>query len=144
MITIIRVKHWDHQIYKALEASYQMGLSSINQSLPNIAIEIIYSSKQLEFRPPLEQIRQMYYHEMKKFIAMPNTFEGLGNASVYKKMGQKNVNTTIFIILSPSLLSLSSSSSSLSSLLSSLSSSLSSLSSSLSSLSSLLSLLLSS
>jgi hypothetical protein len=76
-----------------------MGLSSINESLPNISIEIIYANKQLEFKPPLEQIRQMYYHEMKKFIAMPNSFEGLGNANVYKKMGQNNVIIILLIII---------------------------------------------
>ena len=82
--------HWDHQVYKALESSYQMGLESLNENLSEIKVELIFSNKKLEFKPPLEQIRQSYYSEMKKFVAMPNTFEGFGNASVYKKMGPRN------------------------------------------------------
>ena len=82
--------HWDHQVYKALEASYQMGLESLNENLSEIKVELIFLNKKIEFKPPLEQIRQSYYAEMKKFVAMPNSFEGFGNASVYKSMGSSN------------------------------------------------------
>lgn len=34
--------HWDHQLYKALEHQYQMGLESLNENLPEINIELIY------------------------------------------------------------------------------------------------------
>ena len=34
--------HWDHQLYKALEHQYQMGLESLNENLPEIKIELIY------------------------------------------------------------------------------------------------------
>jgi dynein heavy chain 2 len=82
--------HWDHQVYKALEASYQMGLESLNENLSEIKVELVFVNKKLEFKPPLEQIRQSYYSEMKKFLAMPNSFEGFGNATVYKRMGPRN------------------------------------------------------
>jgi dynein heavy chain 2, cytosolic len=82
--------HWDNQIYKALECTYQMGLESLNENLSEIKVDLVFSNKRLEFKPPLEQIRQSYYSEMKKFIAMPNSFEGFGNASVYKRMGPCN------------------------------------------------------
>ena len=82
--------HWDHQIYKALESSYQMGLESLNENLSEIKVELIFANKKLEFKPPLEQIRQSYYSEMKKFVAMPNSFEGFGNTEVYRKMGPSN------------------------------------------------------
>jgi dynein heavy chain 2 len=84
------ILHWDHQIYKALEASYQMGLESLNENLPDIKIELIFQNKRLEFKPPMESIRQSYYNEMRKFVAMPSTFEGFGNSVVYKRMGAKN------------------------------------------------------
>ena len=32
------VLHWDHQMYKALESSYQMGLESLNENLPEIKV----------------------------------------------------------------------------------------------------------
>lgn len=84
------VLHWDHQIYKALEASYQMGLECINESIPDIKIELIFANRVLDFKPPLEQIRQSYYRELKKFVNIPYTFEGFGNAHIYKKMGPRN------------------------------------------------------
>jgi dynein heavy chain 2 len=68
--------HWDHQVYKAIEASYQLGLESLNENLSEIKVELVFLNKKLEFKPPLEQIRQSYYSEMKKFVAMPNSFEG--------------------------------------------------------------------
>jgi dynein heavy chain 2 len=84
------VLHWDHQVYKALEASYQMGLECINESIPDIKIELVFTNKVLDFKPPLEQIRQSYYRELKKFVNIPYTFEGFGNAHIYKKMGPRN------------------------------------------------------
>lgn len=78
--------HWDHQIYKALEASYKMGLESLSENLPELKIEIVFVNRNLEFKPPIEQIRQSYYHEMKKFIGIPNSFEGFGNVHIYRKM----------------------------------------------------------
>jgi dynein heavy chain 2 len=84
------ILHWDHQIYKALEASYQMGLESLNENLPEMKIELVFANKRVEFKPPMEQLRQNYYSEMRKFVAMPNSFEGFGNAVVYRKMGVRN------------------------------------------------------
>ncbi len=34
--------HWDHQLYKALEHQYQLGLEALNENLPEIKIELIY------------------------------------------------------------------------------------------------------
>lgn len=34
--------HWDHQIYKALEHQYQLGLEALNQHMPEIKVDIIY------------------------------------------------------------------------------------------------------
>lgn len=84
------VLHWDHQIYKALEASYQMGLESLNESIAEMKVEIVVVNKAIDFKPPLEQIRQSYYRELKKFINIPYAFEGFGNAQIYKKMGPRN------------------------------------------------------
>lgn len=84
------ILHWDHQMYKALETSYQMGLECVNESLPEIKIELVFANKSLDFKPPLEQIRQSYYKELKKFVNIPYTFEGFGNSQIYKKMGARN------------------------------------------------------
>ncbi|CAM9134653.1 unnamed protein product [Chrysoparadoxa australica] len=84
------VLHWDHQIYKALEAGYQMGLESLNQNLPEIKAELVFSQRTLQFKPPIEDLRSQYYREMKKFVSMPNVFEGLGNSNVYREMPSRN------------------------------------------------------
>jgi dynein heavy chain 2 len=84
------ILHWDHQMYKAVETSYQMGLECVNESLPEIKIELVFANKALDFKPPLEQIRQSYYKELKKFVNIPYTFEGFGNHQIYKKMGARN------------------------------------------------------
>ena len=34
--------HWDHQMYKALEHQYQLGLEALNQNLPEIKVELVY------------------------------------------------------------------------------------------------------
>lgn len=93
------VLHWDHQMYKALEASYQMGLESLNENLPEIKVELVFVNKRLEFKPPMEQIRQSYYHEMRKFVAMPNAFEGFGNTVVYRRMGARNSKRLIQVFI---------------------------------------------
>ena len=34
--------HWDHQLYKALEHQYQLGLEALSEKLPEIKVEMIY------------------------------------------------------------------------------------------------------
>ena len=34
--------HWDHQLYKALEYQYMMGLEALNENLPEIRIDLTY------------------------------------------------------------------------------------------------------
>lgn len=36
--------HWDHQLYKALEHQYQLGLEALSQHLPEIKVEMIFRS----------------------------------------------------------------------------------------------------
>ncbi len=87
------IHHWDQQIYKTLESTYQMGLESLNENLPEIKIDMIFLNKNLDLKPTLAQVRQNYYHEMKKFVAMPNAFDGfVGDKDVYKRMGPRNSN----------------------------------------------------
>ena len=73
--------HWDHQLYKALEASYQMGLESLNENIETIHVDVAFSRRRLRFKPAMEELRTKYYREIKVFIARPCAFEGLtGNA----------------------------------------------------------------
>lgn len=87
--------HWDHQVYKALESSYRMGLESLNENLPEIKCELIFTSRSVSFRPPVEELRSSYYREMKKFIGIPNLFSGFGNKDVYSTMADRNAKSLI-------------------------------------------------
>ncbi|XP_066286377.1 cytoplasmic dynein 2 heavy chain 1-like isoform X1 [Branchiostoma lanceolatum] len=69
--------HWDRQLYKALEHQYQMGLEALSENLSEIKVELVFRQQQLQFRPPLEEIRAKYYRELKKFICIPNHFKGV-------------------------------------------------------------------
>lgn len=37
-------QHWNHQLYKALEHQYQMGLEALNKNLPEIHIDLTFRS----------------------------------------------------------------------------------------------------
>ncbi|CAI9593489.1 unnamed protein product, partial [Staurois parvus] len=50
-------QHWDHQLYKALEHQYQMGLEALNENLPEITIDLTFKQGRLQFKPPYEEIR---------------------------------------------------------------------------------------
>ena len=76
--------HWDHQIYKSLEYQYKLGLESLNESLTEFNVELIYKHQQLQFRPPFEEIRAKYYGIIRKFIKFPSTFNGVGDSDIFK------------------------------------------------------------
>jgi hypothetical protein len=45
----------------------------------------------------MPQVRMLYYREMKKFIAIPTAFEGLGNAAVYRRMTARNATALLHV-----------------------------------------------
>ncbi|PNF38602.1 hypothetical protein B7P43_G03949, partial [Cryptotermes secundus] len=73
--------HWDHQLYKALEHQYQIGLEALNEHLPEIKVELVYRQQKLQFRPPMEEIRMKYYGQLKRFLAVPNNFRGVSETN---------------------------------------------------------------
>ncbi|XP_051482944.1 cytoplasmic dynein 2 heavy chain 1 isoform X1 [Apus apus] len=88
-------QHWNHQLYKALEHQYQMGLEALNENLPEISIDLTFKQGQLQFRPPFEEVRARYYREMKRFISIPNQFRGVSEAeeeSIFTVMTERNAN----------------------------------------------------
>ncbi|TPX62627.1 hypothetical protein PhCBS80983_g00247 [Powellomyces hirtus] len=82
--------HWDYQIYKALEHQYQIGLESLNESLPEIKIDLVFKQQKLQLRPPFEEVRAKYYREMKKFLNIPAAFRGLGETDIFQYMIDNN------------------------------------------------------
>ena len=90
--------HWDHQLYKALEVGYRMGLESLNENLAEMKCELTLGKGRIVFRPPLEELRASYYREMKKFISIPTSFSGLGdNKAVFEAMANRNAESLVAV-----------------------------------------------
>ncbi|XP_043547742.1 cytoplasmic dynein 2 heavy chain 1 isoform X2 [Chiloscyllium plagiosum] len=86
-------QHWNHQLYKALEHQYQMGLEALNENLPEIVVELTFKQGRLQFKPPFEELRAKYYREMKRFISIPNQFKGTcepGEDPIFVVMIERN------------------------------------------------------
>mmetsp|Transcript_41826 Transcript_41826/g.82044 ORF Transcript_41826/g.82044 Transcript_41826/m.82044 type:complete len:4055 (+) Transcript_41826:307-12471(+) len=73
--------HWDHQLYKAFELQYRSCLEDLNENLMDIQVDLFYSRKRLNFRPPLEDLRSKYYRNLKKFLDLPKSFVGFAAGS---------------------------------------------------------------
>ncbi|KAL2914266.1 hypothetical protein HK105_206212 [Polyrhizophydium stewartii] len=89
-LTLTWRNHWDYQLYKALEHQYQVGLESLNESLPEIKVDLVFKQQKLQFRPPYEEIRAKYYRELKKFINLPSAFKGVGETRVFGQLIDQN------------------------------------------------------
>ena len=84
-------KHWDYQLYKVLEHQYQLGLETLNENLPEIHADLLYSNKTVVFKPSLEELKSRYYREIRAFISIPINFIGVnGIPSIFKKMPEMN------------------------------------------------------
>jgi dynein heavy chain 2 len=68
--------HWEHQLFKAFEYQYRLCLESLTDNLFDIEVDLFFSRKRLNFRPPLEDMRTKYYRNLKKFLDLPKAFAG--------------------------------------------------------------------
>ena len=84
--------HWDYQLFKVFEYQYQKGLDMLNRNLNEIKVDLLYSGKNIVFKPALEEVKQRYYREVKTFITLPSTnFQGFGGSSeIFKQMPERN------------------------------------------------------
>lgn len=73
--------HWDHQLYKVLEYQYLIGICDLSHRLPDIHIDIVFRQQEIQYRPTMEEIRFMYYTQLRRFIERPLTFKGLSDHS---------------------------------------------------------------
>lgn len=86
------LKHLNYQLYKALEHQYQMGLESLNESLPEIQADLVYRNQTVELRPTFEELKKKYYGEIQGFLSIPTKFQGVGGGpiEIYKMMTDQN------------------------------------------------------
>lgn len=80
------LRHWDSQLYKAIEIGYKFGLESLNEHLGgssrgegSLRAELAFSQAQkcIVFNPSLEELRSQYYSEMRRFISLPDSILSL-------------------------------------------------------------------
>ena len=86
--------HWDHQLYKALEFQWRLGVETMQASQGDsttsffdMEVELVYRSGQLQLKPTTEEIRSRYYREMKKFLSIPINFKGVNLGDSAKDSG---------------------------------------------------------
>ena len=79
-----------------MEIQYSQGLNSLNETLPEITSDLVFQSKQLMFRPALEELKAKYYKEMKLFVSIPYSFQGVGGSpEIYRNMTDSNAKSLI-------------------------------------------------
>jgi dynein heavy chain 2 len=88
----------DRELFRALEVQYRQGLEHLSENLPDFKADLVFTNKQINFRPPLEELKQRYYREIRVFISIPMNFQGLGgNPDIYRKMPDKNANCLVHV-----------------------------------------------
>eukprot|EP00760_Papus_ankaliazontas_P016261 PhM_4_TR16775/c0_g1_i1/m.22691/K10414/DYNC2H, DNCH2; dynein heavy chain 2, cytosolic len=81
------LRHWDYQLYKALEYQYQVGLENLNENMPDIRVDLTFRDGKIQFKPPLEEIRSVYYSKLFEYISYPRRFVGVGrNSDLFAQM----------------------------------------------------------
>jgi len=86
-------RHWDHQIYKALEVLYRLGLETLHENVGEIKCEVVFSTStfSLQYRPALEDLKTTYYRKIRKFISIPAGFKGFETSGqMFTKMADRN------------------------------------------------------
>lgn len=83
-------KHWDHQLFKALDFQYKLGLECCHENLPPMEAKLVFKGKKLVFEPPFEDLRANYYKELKRFIGIPLIFKGVGETDIFRTIPDRN------------------------------------------------------
>ncbi|XP_058798637.1 cytoplasmic dynein 2 heavy chain 1 [Phymastichus coffea] len=71
--------HWDRQLLKALGIAYRAALPTLLKKLPEIRVELTFRDENLHWRPTLEDTRMKLYSGIRRFLAIPTNFRGVGN-----------------------------------------------------------------
>ncbi|KAG5501524.1 hypothetical protein JKF63_03353 [Porcisia hertigi] len=70
-------RHWDAQIYKALEYQYRRGLESLHEEMTEFKVELVLKQGVVHFKPSFEAVREAYYVKLREFVSVPLRFRGL-------------------------------------------------------------------
>ncbi|KAK7197103.1 dynein heavy chain [Novymonas esmeraldas] len=93
---------WDGQLYKAMEAQYQLGLESLHVAVEEIKADVVYDAEsgQAALRPPLEVLRLQYYQRIHDFITFPGRFQGCTTDGVFREMPSRNAHAIYTVLQS--------------------------------------------
>jgi dynein heavy chain 2 len=83
-------RHWDYQLYKALEHQYQVGLEQLNESVDPFTVSLLFKQGSIHFKPGFESLREQYYAKIRDFVSIPNRFKGVSNAEFFAQMPARN------------------------------------------------------
>ena len=85
-------KHWNLQLYKVLNLNFKRSILNCDQWLGGLdkedrilfsqkdvkfKIDLIFTNKQVQFRPSFEHIREKLYRRINRFLNLPIEFKGL-------------------------------------------------------------------
>ncbi|XP_023289902.1 cytoplasmic dynein 2 heavy chain 1 [Orussus abietinus] len=71
--------HWDRQLLKVLDVAYRAALPSLLRRLPEVKVELTFREGSLQWRPSLEEVRAKLYSGIRRFLAIPTNFRGVGD-----------------------------------------------------------------
>lgn len=69
----------DLQIYKALHYQVRSSLLSLSEGQAKIEVKLVFSENRVQLRPPIEEIRKMYYRSVSDLLTIPKKFRGIAN-----------------------------------------------------------------
>ncbi|XP_076274081.1 dynein cytoplasmic heavy chain beethoven isoform X2 [Rhynchophorus ferrugineus] len=95
----------DARIGTILENEYVKNLSSLHLDLHEIRVDLVYRGGKLDFSPPRQSLGQMYEQQLRRYLDIPKTFEGVSddqrggafggiierNAAVLEKVSKKKL-----------------------------------------------------
>lgn len=76
--------------YKAFDMQYRTCLETLDDNLLDISVDMIFSNKQLQYRPALQDLRSRYYKNLNKFLDLPKSFSGLNDGGIYSSIPERN------------------------------------------------------
>ncbi|KAF7991046.1 hypothetical protein HCN44_000861 [Aphidius gifuensis] len=74
--------HWDRQLLKVLGVAYRAALPNLLRNIQDITIELVIRDGNLQWRPPIEEIRAKLYSSIRRFLSIPINFRGVGDNTV--------------------------------------------------------------
>lgn len=105
------VKHWNHQIYKAMEINYISGLEVLHERINELKCELVCVDDTLQIKPDISTLRENYYAELSLFIELPCRTRGIFGSKIFENVSNyrfflafvRNFHSNIIVFIRPFL-----------------------------------------